>query len=728
MNLPTKAYYVLRHLGPGFVARRIGLSLKRRLGTTRRRYPSHPWAAIDLKTILTEDVPKDPIAYAEYKQSHLPGFLFPFGAPPAVSCPLAGIDEERQPGLRSRIALLREDRCVYFFNQPSPEKIDWYHNPFDDTRGERGRVWCDIPDFAPSQGDPRVLWEPSRAAWAFDLARARARGWEEPLAELYWRWVDSWMDACPPFRGFQWKCGQESSVRFIAMMFGFWAMGISEADAERRWVQMARLAWATAYRVSRHIGYAVSQNNNHALSEACGLILIAHLFPELRNARAWDRVGRKVLTAGMRRQIYADGSYVQHSMNYHRVMLQVCTFALRIAEVGDRPFPRDLYDRLGLASEFLFQMMDTATGRTPNYGNNDGALPFPLCETHFSDCRAAVQSARYLAKRTLLFGPGAWDEEALWMHGREALTASREATGPESRTFRIGGYHTLRRRASWAMIRCHKYEDRPSQYDPLHVDLWWNGYNILGDRGTLRYYSPNDPGMESGFRSLSAHNTVEIDESAPVQWIGRFLFVPFPQAQTLRYQTSSAPSDAIAWAGASYDYQRRPWNAVHQRVVIGVSEEVWVIVDDLVGEGSHTATLRWQLPAFPFSHGPAQAGVDVTTPRGPVSLRVVADPTEALQSRVAVGLREGERNVGFSAPFYNTIASCPTFEATARGVLPLRLVTGVFLGCGAETVSLRLTDVGAVEVGCGGRRWRLRLSERPWTQQGEVVAVELRNT
>lgn len=726
MNLPTKAYHVLRHLGPGFIARRIGLGVKKKLGMTGRRFLARPWATIDLRVILASGVPQDAVAYAEYKQEHLPRFLFPFGSPPALPHTMAEASGERQPNLRSRIELLKANRCVYFFNQPSPEPIDWYHNPFDNTRGERSRVWCDIPDFLPSQGDARVLWEPSRAAWAFDLARARARGWEEPLGELYWKWVDSWMEACPPFQGFQWKCGQESSVRFIALMFGFWALAPVAGNAAQRWVQLARLAWATAYRVFHHIHYAVSQNNNHALSEACGLIVIAHLFPELRGSREWDLAGRKVLAAGMRRQIHADGSYVQHSMNYHRVMLQVCTLALRVAELGGRPMPRGLYDRLGLATQFMFAMMDEPTGRTPNYGNNDGALVLPLSEAHFSDCRAAVQSANYLVSRRLCFKPGVGDEETLWVHGVEALAVSREAIAPESRAFAVGGYYTLRRRDSWAMVRCHKYEDRPSQYDPLHVDLWWKGINILGDRGTLRYYNPVDPAMEEAFRSLGAHNTVEIDQGAPVQWIGRFLFVPFPRASSHVYRTGDAPSDAILWAGTSHDYERGPWNAVHRRVLIGVSEEVWIIVDDLFGKACHTATLRWQLPALPCSLDAAKGGVDIMTPRGPASLRVVTYAESTLESRVVVGLHERDGGVGFSAPFYNTLTSSPTFEATTKGPLPIRLVTAVMLGCLTDAVSVRLAEQAAVEVGCGDQRWTIRLGGRHSEHEENFVTVEPR--
>jgi hypothetical protein len=725
MNLLTKSYHVLRHLGPGFVARRVALSLTKKLGITRRRFAPLPWSTIELDAILAEGVPRDPSSYAEYKQTHLPSFLFPFGVPPVLPDSITQAAGERSPNLRERIELLAANRCVYFFHQPSPEPIDWYHNPFEDTHGERNKVWCDIPDFDPVQGDPRVMWEPSRAAWALDLARGRARQWPEATPELFWRWVDSWMDACPPFDGFQWKCGQESTVRFLAIITGFWAFGVSQSDAAARWTQMTRLAWATGYRVLQHIGYAVSQNNNHALSEACGLMLIAQLFPELRDAPTWDRVGREILDVAMRRQIYPDGSYVQHSMNYHRVMLQICTLALRVAELGGRPMRRDRYERLVGAADFLFQMTDDTTGRTPNYGNNDGAWVLPFSETHFSDHRGAIQSAHYLVHHKLPLPPGVWDEEALWLHGVEAVAAARSAEVRASRTYTSGGYYTLRRRESWVMIRCHTYRDRPSQYDPLHLDLWWKGTNILCDRGTYRYYCPGDPGLEDGFRSPAAHNTVEIDGAAPVEWIGRFLFAPFPRAEPSNgVDVASNPPGAV-WCGRSLDHARSPWRAVHQRVVIVVSDAVWVIVDDLLGAGAHRVTARWQLPAVPVSICESITGVELRTPGGPAVLRSDTAQGPPVQSRVLCGSREGGRAIGFDAPFYNKLRPSPTFEVNWRGELPLRLVTAVFLGIETSLSGLTLETPTDIRVSAGDRRWALQVPQQTFvgSAAGEIVEI-----
>ena len=53
--------------------------------------------------------------------------------------------------------------------------------------------------------------------WAIDLARARSHGHGIPAGELLWKWIESWMQACPPYVGPQWTCGQEAAVRLIAL-------------------------------------------------------------------------------------------------------------------------------------------------------------------------------------------------------------------------------------------------------------------------------------------------------------------------------------------------------------------------------------------------------------------------------------------------------------------------------------------------------------------------------
>ncbi len=690
MNPATRAYYILRYLGPRFAIRRAKLGLQKALGVTRRKFHTRTWESISLQDVVRSGTPISAEAFASFKREQSIPFLFPLGSPPVIPLFIRQAQGERQPSLQERLRLLEEDRCVYFLRHPSPRKIDWYVNPFDGLRGNSDAVWCDIPDFLPTQGDPRTLWEPSRAAWALDLARAKPHGQSMDAATFFWRWVDSWMAACPPFRGFQWKCGQESSVRLLALAIGLWSLADDRATTPDRWVQFARLAWATGYRVSQHIGYAISQRNNHALSEACGLLLISHLFPEFRESKRWKAIGRKVFAEGLMQQTYADGTYLQHSMNYHRVMLHASLTAMRLAELSNSPFDREIYDRVSLCGEYLFQMMDETTGRVPNYGNNDGACLLPWNECDFTDFRPVVQATHYLTHRERRLPPGPWDEDLCWLFDSEASSSSQSESRPAvSSAFGSGGYYTLRTPDSWCMVRCHDYSDRPGQYDPLHLDLWWRGLNVLQDCGTWRYYDPTRPELESYFKSGIAHNTIEVDGASPVQWVSRFLFFPWPRCVASSFGKTTEPAGVQWFEGQRHDYARRPWRVVHRRTVLALGSGVWAIIDDLLGRHEHSLTLHWHCTDAPYQIDPSSLSVVFTTSEGRLCVCVAGAPFMPTVLDVVRGSEELAKVQGLAAPYYGERSAVPTIEARFRCALPQRIVT--LIGCGV-TVSCRMIE------------------------------------
>ncbi len=678
MNRLRQAYYLLRYLGPRVVTLRAGVYLRDLTGATRRTYAERPWATLKLRDLCQAGIPTDKAAYARHKREHAPPFLFPLGQPLRVPASIRQGAAERQPAYAARLRLLAENRCVYFFRQPAPEPIDWSRNALEQASCAADDDWFAIPTYRPEQGDPRTMWEPGRAAWALDLARAPAHGFTGDAGELFWRWVDSFMEACPPYRSFQWKCGQESAVRFIAIAMGFWSLAGERTTTPKRWTQFAQLAWATGYRIAHHINYAVSQKNNHAISEACGLLLISHLFPEFEDAARWQKLGRRVLTEEIRRQVYADGTYVQHSMNYHRVMLQGALLALRLGELANRPFDRDIYDRLARGAEFLFQVMDPVTGRLPNYGNNDGAWMLPLSECDFTDFRPVIQSVSYLCHRRRMLPAGPWDEDLLWLFGPEAvMTEDVPPRSPQSSRFDDGGYYTLRAGESWAMTRCHTYRDRMAQCDMLHVDLWWRGQNVLLDAGVHRYYVPGRPDLEHYFKSTASHNNVEIDGGPASENVSRFLWFPWSRARTLEFESG----DGIQWfVGELYDYDRRPWRIVHRRTLIALDGATWLCVDDLLGDGEYAAVLRWHLLDAPYAIDATANAVRLRTPRGEVNLQVATVGLPLTRFEVIRGRDEPGRVQGFAAPYYGERLPVPTLEAAVEGPLQMRYLTAIGLG------------------------------------------------
>ncbi len=430
MNKVALAFNVMRYFGPRVVRLRAGVYLNKALGTTRRHFAPRDWVTIRLEDVFLSGTPTSPAEYANFKRRQSLESFFPLGQPPSLPQWLLEGKAERQPALAERLKLIAAHRPVYFFRTASPAPIDWASNPFDQKRGSPDRPWYEIPDYHPEQGDMRLMWEPARAAWAIDLARARSHGFQGiDAGNLYWRWVESWMADCQPWRGFHWKCGQESFVRLLALAFGFWSLADDPATTPQRFVQIVRLAWATGYRIDHHIGYAQSQKNNHALSEACGLMLVGHLFPELRESERWFDRGRTIFSEELARQVYADGSYVQHSMNYHRVMLQTAVMAALLAKWHGQPLDASTIKQIAAAEEFLFQMLDPETGRPPLYGNNDGAWVLPLDECDFCDFRGAVQAAHFLTTGRRRFDRGPWDEDLLWLFGP---SGARCAAGKQS--------------------------------------------------------------------------------------------------------------------------------------------------------------------------------------------------------------------------------------------------------------------------------------------------------
>lgn len=705
MNAIRKTYLILRHLGPRFAVSRLNLALRKVLGVTKRKFRSVPWADMDLGRLFLRGQFVDADEYVRFKLENAPPFFFPIGEPPPVVGLTSGVLGDRTPNLARRIELMEEGRCVCFFGAETPKQVDWNGQPSGGKRTPSDVPWHELPDFDPSIGDVRTLWEPARAAWAIDIARARAHGVGEATAELYWRWVDSWMSSCPPWRGFQWKCGQEASVRMIALTFGFWSIARDPYTTSNRWLQWVKLAWATGYRIEHHIQYAVSQKNNHALSEACGLMWIAHLFPEFRRAQRWWRLGRRIMERELERQLYADGSYVQHSMNYHRVMLQVALLAFRLAEFAEEPFDRQLYEKLGACGQFLFQMMDPATGRVPNYGHNDGSNLLPLSECDRTDFRPVIHATHFLVHRARLLPEGPWDEDLVWLFGAGALdTPSGDRPKPVSTAFEQGGYYTLRRGKSWAMVRCHTYRDRPSHCDPLHVDLWWCGLNLLRDSGMYRYYLPEQPAAERFFKSIKAHNTVEIDGRDPIELVSRFLWLPWPNATVRHYEPRGL--GAIWFEGEQTAYDRAPWRVRHRRCLISLRDDVWVVVDDLLGQGCHSAVLRWHLPDVHYDVDRDAGMVRLDTPAGPFSISVDAAPTSLDRFDVVRGVEMGSHVQGWVAPYYGERAAAPTIEAELAFQRPARLITVLSPG---ERASATLSDRNDT---C--ERWRIDTGGEPW--------------
>jgi hypothetical protein len=186
-----------------------------------------------------------------------------------------------------------DGRFTLFFHQSFQLSFppDWFANPFERRTYEnlnRGH-WSKISDFG--QGDIKCIWELSRFAWVYPLIQAYWASGEERYCDAFWRLVEDWAEKNPPNKGVHWKCGQEVAIRMMALVAGYFAFQNAKQNTQERRQLAQRLVYAFAKRIDANIGYALSQNNNHGITEAAGLFTAGVLFGNNR----WTHRGRILL-------------------------------------------------------------------------------------------------------------------------------------------------------------------------------------------------------------------------------------------------------------------------------------------------------------------------------------------------------------------------------------------------------------------------------------------------
>jgi len=282
---------------------------------------------------------------------------------------------------------------------------NWFLNPFENKQHPHpAQHWSEIADFSGNAGDIKTVWEMSRFIWAPVLARAWRISGETRYLSTMQLWMEDWWRCNPPNAGPNWMCGQETSIRLINALLALHLAGL-ERNAKSGLVAFVE---SHCRRVALTTFYAVAQNNNHGTSEAAGLFVGGTWLARYRQGdgknrgESWAKKGRKLLNSRVRQLVLLDGSFSQHSLTYHRMMLDT----LSVAEswrrhLGEAPFDADFYIRAAAATRWLGAMIDPASGDGPNLGANDGAHPYrldasayrtsdPVCSLHRS-CFSGLQ-------------------------------------------------------------------------------------------------------------------------------------------------------------------------------------------------------------------------------------------------------------------------------------------------------------------------------------------------
>ena len=515
-----------------------------------------------------------------------------------------------------------------------------------------------LPTLYAPLSDIKFTWEPARFGWAFVLGRAWHVTGDEQYPAAFWRHFETFQAANPPYLGPNWMSGQEAAIRLMAFAWAAQIFSGSQHSPHERLLRLAESITHHALRIPTTLLYARSQNNNHLLTEAAALYTASLALPDHPHAPEWRATGQQWLTWCFTRQIDAYGEYVQHSTNYHRLMLQTALWVRALTTTpirgqaereGGRRRSFRAYgwmnpENLALATHWLLSLLDPDSGRVPNLGANDGALLFPLSTQPFDDFRPAAQAAaRAFLGYSLPSGP--WDEMSLWF-GLPRAESQLEIP-------RYPGDH-LYAPHSWGVLRAVRYKSRPSHADQLHFDLWWRGLNIAQDAGTYLYNAPHP--WDNRLTNTLVHNTVSVDGREQMTRASRFLYLDWADASSKRHFETDADF-AQRVSARTYAYARI--GVRHDRMVTvslappatpaGVNDERWQVQDELLNLSlkPHTFRLHWLLPDWEYEieSGEEKIEIRLKSPHGWVTLCI--QPSLAYRASL---VRAGEYLLGSGAP------------------------------------------------------------------------------
>jgi len=456
--------------------------------------------------------------------------------------------------------------------------------------------WWKVPHM-PAGSDIKDVWEPGRFGWVYDLVRAFALTGDRVYADAFHDQLANWCEANPPFSGVQWACGQETAIRALAVLHGEDALPHGQDDPNAA-TRIIAVLGSSGERIADAIGYALSQRNNHGLSESAGLVHLGIRLESLHpDAARWISIGAARLEEQIADQFYPDGWYAQHSFSYLRVALEQALLAQRALLATGRTLSDRALSRLASAVRLLELLVDESTGCVPNHGANDGARIAPMSCAEFRDFRPVLTLAALVLQKTLPANVPPDPEVLGWIGGVAPKTHQPPADGVESgdsgwAIARVGRMHVF--------MRAGTYRHRPSHLDQLHADIREGSDEIIVDAGTFSYNAA--PPWNNPFTSAGAHNGPVLDRREPAERGPRFLWYTWPEARLS--ETSYAAGRAVLTA------------EVPGRVVrcVNVTGEEVTITDTVLDPAVGQIEVSWLL--HPRTRGYIEAeGADLVAAR-----------------------------------------------------------------------------------------------------------------
>src|ERR1035437_3108049 len=338
---------LVRNMGFRYMRFRLSHELKRRAGMLKRKYPVAP-------------VSQHFISLQQWKEL---GVNFFFNDKSSLQ-----LIKQPSNQLKAWFDNYQKGNLVFFGSTVFKvgKEYNWVTNPETGFIYDSQKHWTGIADYSKEAGDIKYVWEKSRFSFLYNIIRYDYH-FEQDCSQIVFEEILSWIEHNPINCGPNYRCSQEISLRILNWVFALSyyknAPVLNEVVFQKI---MHSIYWQIKHVYSNIKFSRIAVRNNHAITETMGLYLFGILFPFFPEAGKWKMNGKKWFEQEVAYQVYPDGTFLQFSMNYHRVVIQLLTWGIRLAELNNEVLDKVVKERPAASLHFLFNCMNLQNGYLPD--------------------------------------------------------------------------------------------------------------------------------------------------------------------------------------------------------------------------------------------------------------------------------------------------------------------------------------------------------------------------
>ena len=336
-----------------------------------------------------------------------------------------------------------------------------------------------------------------------------------------------------------------------------------------------------------HLCANLTPARNHRTIELYAIFMTAVVFPEFQASEEWLEFSKQELLSNLQNDLLDDGVQCELSTDYHMLVLRNYLGIMTLARLNHIDMPSQMHSLIKKALEFALYI-HKPDGNIPSLSDGDSRTFLSVLKQGYG-----------------LYG----DDHLLYA----AMQGQRGQVPQErSKLFSSSGYAVLR--SGWGKSEVFKDErffifdcgplgaGNHGHLDLLHFEMAAYGQSLIVDPGRYTYNEPSEHSAETNwrrlFRGTSYHNTVQIDGLEQTHYIfhkTRFkIRGPAPEHELKTFITQPT-IDYLHGIARSHQYE-----AVHERKIVFIQGEYFIISDILEANESHHYDLRFHLSDTAF--------------------------------------------------------------------------------------------------------------------------------